>query len=365
MKVQITNAMLMAFVMNLLFCKAIGLTQGVMAREGENDMWVATLFAIVQGLAMMFVTVVAVRRIPGKDLIEHASVLFGKWLGKLAGIIAFVFFLGSYIVLLITFVFHMRDYFLPGYPLLVFVLAAVVIPLYAVFHGLEVTGRLAMVGVFAIIILNLLVLSGSFNAMDVKRLLPVFETGVWNTVATSRHADTDFAMATMTAAMILPFVKDQKVWWKASAGGILFGGLLVLLWPLIEVGTLSARETGHYILACMQMARSAEIGLFIHRYEMIMVAFFAFSLFVQLMMAVYCASISAAHTLGVANYKKLVVPVSISLGAVGYWVVSDQERAMRVVEQLWPPIALPIAFGLPIVILLAGWVFRGRLLAAK
>lgn len=361
MNVQITNSMLMALVINLVYAKAIGLTQGIMARESGNDIWIATIFSTVQGAIVMLITVWAVRRAPKKNLLEQVTLLFGKWVGKAVSAVAFVFFMGAYAVVMITFVYHLMDYFLPGFKTYVFVLAAVFIPMYAVFHGLEVTSRIAVIGVFSVIALNLLLLAGSIKDMDIGRLMPVFESGFWNTVTTSRHNDTDWAMATMMTAMILPLVKDNTTWVKSGAGGIVYAGLLVLMWPILECGVLSAPETAHYIVACMQMARSAQIGVFIHRYEMMMIAFFGISLLVQLMMTSFCASLAVSQTFGLKDYRPVIVPVALVLGSFGYWVVADHNRAMMLLENYWPPVALPIAFGLPIGLWLVGFLFKNKL----
>lgn len=358
MSIRITNAMLMALIINLVYAKAIGLTQGIMAREVENDIWIATLFATLQGLLIMTITVWVIRRLPKKNLLEQASMLMGKWVGKLIGVFYVVFFTGAYAAIMITFVYHLMDYFLPNFPVYVFVAVAVFVTMYATFHGLEVTGRIAIVGVYTMIALNLLLLMGSLRDFHVTQLTPVLENGVWPTIFTSRHNDTDWAMATMMTGLVLPLVKDQTTWMKASVGGILYGGIFVLMWPLLEVGVLSARETGHYVVACMQMARSAEIGWFIHRYEMIMVAFFAISLLVQLMMCLFCACISLSQTFGMKDFRPTVLPMSVALGVFGYWVVLDHNRAMHLLADWWPPIADPIAIGVPLLIFLLGLLFR-------
>lgn len=43
MKVQITNGMFMALVINMLYAKAVGVTQGAMAREVGGDIWLSLI----------------------------------------------------------------------------------------------------------------------------------------------------------------------------------------------------------------------------------------------------------------------------------------------------------------------------------
>lgn len=365
MKVQITNGMLLALIINMVYAKGIGLTQGIMAREAGRDMWLATIFSTVQGCAIMFLTVIIIRRSPDYDFIEQMEIMLGKWAGKVLALVLFVFFAGAYSSIMITYVYHLMDYFLPEVPILTFILVALAIGGYGIFFGIEVIARMAFVGVFSVIVLNLLVLAGSLSEFDVQELLPLFESGFWNTMWTSRQHDTDWAMATLMAALILPTVKNQKTWANSSMLGILFGGLLVLQWPLLEAAVLSPEVTAQYIVACMQMARSAHIGVFIHRYEMIMIAFFAVSILVQISMCLFCSSLSASKIIGLKDYRTMIIPVGVILSGLGYWVVLDHTRAMDLLEHTWVMIALPIAFGIPLLLWIFGFLFKKKLQFAK
>lgn len=355
-KVSITSGMFTALIVNLVYAKAIGLTQGIMERQAGGDFWLSTLLAVIQGAVFMWITVWVVGRLPTRSLAEQAEALLGKWVGKLMHLLLFLFFAGAFGAVTITFVYHLMDYFLPDVPILVFVLAIMLVTMYAIFHGLEVTARMAVVGVFSVLVLNILLLIGSLRDFDVTQLLPVFESGVVHTLWVSRHHDADWALPIAMAGMILPYVSKPKEWRPSALTGVFFGAMTVMLWPILEAGVLSPQETGHYIVACMQMARSAEIGNFVHRYEMIMVAFFGISLLVQLMMCLFCASLAAAKVVGAKDYRPTVVPVAIMLGSAGYYLVLDHNRAMEWLTDWWPWLAVPIGYGLPVVVAFASVV---------
>ncbi|HJV46822.1 MAG TPA: GerAB/ArcD/ProY family transporter [Bacillota bacterium] len=360
MKVQITNGMYMALIMNMVYAKAVGLTQGIMAREIGRDIWVATIFSTIQGCLAIALIAIVLRRTPNEDLIGHTQVLMGKWMGKLVALVILVFFIGAYSSVMITYVFHLMDYFLPEMPIVVFVLVAFMTGAYGIFFGIEVISRMALTGVFCMLALNILLLLGTLKNFDVQEMLPFFESGFFPTLWASRQNDTDWAMAVLMSAMIMPTVKNEKIWVKSGTLGVAIGGLLVAQWPLLETTVLSPEVTGQYIVACMQMARSAHIGEFIHRYEMIMVAFFAFSLLVQISMCMYCATMATSKIVGVKDYRRLILPVGFVLNAVAYWVVLDHNRAMDLLSNKWPALSLPIVIGLPLLLWLIGFFFKKK-----
>ncbi|MDF2923855.1 MAG: spore gernimation protein [Paenibacillaceae bacterium] len=360
MKIRITSGMLMALVINMIYAKSIGITQGIAAREVGADMWIATLFSIMQGAFMIWLTAVAVRRAGGKELIDAVGIHMGKWTGKAAALLMFLFFTGAFAGVMITFVYHLMDYFLPQVPVYVFIIIPLAVGCFGAFHGLEVMARMAFVGVFTILCLNISLLAGSFYEFDIRNLAPVLQNGVGATLWASRHNDTEWAVAVMMAAIILPLVNNRSNWGKSSVVSMLMGGLLVVMWPLMEAGVLSAEVAGQYVVACMQMARSAHLGHFIHRYEMIMIVFFATSTMVQIMMCLFCASHCLSKTFGIKDYRPLLVPAALVLGAFSYWIVTNHFRAMRWEEAYWPYISLPIAIALPLLLLAGGMIRRSK-----
>ncbi|MEC1742479.1 GerAB/ArcD/ProY family transporter [Schinkia azotoformans] len=361
MRVQITNGMLMGLIINMVYAKAIGLTQGSMAREVGRDIWLSTIIANMVAAAFIVFVVLVIQRMPKGDLIEQGKKMIGAWFGKLLAIIFFLYFLSSMGPIMATFVYHLKDYFLPDAHTMVFIIVAMVVGCYAIYFGIEVIARMALVGVFSVLSLNILLLLGSIAKFDIRELLPIFESGVVNTAWAGRHLFADWTMVFMMIALILPNVKQIKVWKRSNLAGVLYGAGFILMWPIVETGVLSARVAGEYIVSCMQMARSAQIGVYIHRYEMIMVAFFAVSLLTQSMMSLYCASISLQKVFGLKSYRPLIIPVGLLFGGFGYWIVFDHARAMRFIEHEWIGISLSIAICVPLFIWFVGFALKDKL----
>lgn len=362
MKIRITNGMLAALIICLIYAKAIGLTQGIIAREVYGDAWLSTIFATLQGMVIMTLTVYLIKRRPDKNILQQADLIFGRWIGRGLGLLLSLFFLGAFSTISIVFVYHLMDYFLPEAPTWIFFAIGTSVCLYGLYLGLEVIGRAAFLGVLSMIIFNILVIFGSYKQMDIQELHPLFQSGLLNTMWASRHNDTDWIMATLMVSLLLPQVNERKEWGKAATIGILLAGIIIVLWPVLEVTVLTPEMTAQYIVSCMQLARSVEIGVFMHRYEMIMVAMFIVPLFVQMMMCLYCATKGLSHALGdMKGMNILYVPVVLVASVFGYWIVDDHMRAVDYLTDIWPPISLSLGFGLPLIVLVGGAIARKRL----
>ncbi|MCD8511201.1 MAG: spore germination protein [Bacillus sp. (in: Bacteria)] len=207
---------------------------------------------------------------------------------------------------MITIVYHLMDYFLPDAPPIIFVVVAMVVGIIGLFYGVEVIARISILGLFSIALLNILILLGSLSYFEMRHLLPLFRNGFLNSLEVTRHVNADYAMGILFVAIYLPLVKDEKKWYWYSGKSILYGGFLIIMWPILQVGVLSPEVAGQYIVSCMQIARSAEIGLFIHRYELIMIVFFSLSALIQVMVCLLCGSISLKHVFGSEELKCFV-----------------------------------------------------------
>jgi spore germination protein KB len=360
MRVQITNGMYMALIINMVYAKSIGLTQGSITREVGSDNWISTFIASIFAMILIYITAIFSKRLPNRDLLSNGDGFLGNMLGKILGVILFIFFIGAFGSVMITFVYHLKDYFLPELPTWVFILIAVIVGSYAIFYGIEVVARMALIGVFSILLLNSLLLIGSIKKFDINELLPVLQSGIWNSILASRHHLADWAIVIVMASIILPLVKNQERWAKASLTGVGFGTIFIMMWPILETGVLSAEVTGQYIISCMQMARSAQIGLYIHRYEMIMVALFSISILTQIMMTLFCATVSVERIFNLKDYRKAIIPVAILFGLFGNWLVLDHERAMSIIENEWVYVALSISTIVPFFLLIKGFIINKK-----
>ncbi|SFJ30553.1 spore germination protein (amino acid permease) [Paenibacillus sp. UNC496MF] len=361
--IRISNGMLIAMIVNLIFVKSIGLTQGTLARIVTQDMWIATVLGTLQGLVIMYVTYLAMRRSPRLDFIALGERLAGKWFSVLVALLIFVFFLAGSGPIMMAFVYHLLDYFLPEAPLPVFLVAALLVGMLGCFYGVEVMARSALIGLVFLFALNVLIIIGSTQEFDIRNLLPVMESGLPRNLNASLHYDADWALGTMLAALIMPMMKDPgKNGGKIGMLGIAASGMMIVIWAILEGAVLSAEVTGQYTLSCMKLARNAHIGNFLQRYEMIMIALYALPSLFEIMFCVYGISVSASRIFGMKSNKAMIPVSAVLIGAFDYWLLKDHYRALDFMEHQWLYIALPIAFGLPL-LMLAMRLMLGKKLA--
>ncbi|MNY75158.1 hypothetical protein D3C86_2143600 [compost metagenome] len=60
----------------------------------------------------------------------------------------------------------------------------------------------------------------------------------------------------------------------------------------------------------------------------------------------------------------MLIPTALMLGGFSYWIVTDHFRAMIYAEDYWPLVAVPIAIGMPLLLLVAG-IIRKKMKSAQ
>lgn len=350
-QVKIGRLQLAALLANLVFGKSVGFTSGALARDVGRDDWVAMSLAFLVGFVVMSLMVWIAIRLGGQSLTASMPRLVGRPLGKLALLLLAVFFFIAFMTSAITMELHLSDYLMTETPLIVFVLLWTLASMYGVYLGVEVIGRLSLLGFFFAVTIDVLMVAGSVQHFHLNRLFPLFDSGVLPTVAASTMALPDVSLATAAALVLLPLAGKPGKWLKLTWWGLLAGFLITIVWPVFEIGVLGPEVTAQYLISCMQMARAAELSIYLHRYELIMVIVFAYSVLAQSLASLWIACDLTDAALPFKVKRSILVPVLALLTIwPQYMLAVNRERYALFIARVWPIIALPIALGIPLLL---------------
>ncbi len=352
--IQIGRFQAVTILANLVYGKSLGFTAGVLARRVGNDLWLSMLIAFATGALVMIATSYVVRAFGSTTPFEYIPRLAGRALGKLLLFLMGLLFLGAFITSGITVELHLNDFLMTETPLVIFVVLYTLLVLYGAFLGLEVAARLSVWGLFTGLMLALSMVIGTTDHFWFDRLLPLFDHGVREVLLASLIADTDVAVAVAASLFLFPYVhkktENQGKWLGLSWLGLGFGALQSMAWPIFEVAVLGPEVTAQYLIACMQLGRAAELSIYVHRYEMVMMILFSFGVFAKSIVLLYFAHESIAAVVKVERLGRGASMTVLSLLSLfpHYWLVSDRQFYSLFLETWWPTLSLPIAFGVPL-----------------
>lgn len=352
-QIRIGTFQLITIFANLTYGKAIGFTSSALARIVGRDAWISMAAAFLTGMAVIPAIVWLTRR-GGTSMLDYLKRLLGRPLGSLI-LLTFAGYFGvAYATSANTITLHINDYLMTETPFMFFVIGYTMLVAYGVHLGLEVAGRLSVFGLLMTVLLTLSMVAGALDKLQPTQLMPFLDAGPLPVLAASAIAHTDVGMAVAAAMVLLPHsVGPRERWTKLCWWGLGASGVTVLVWSTFEIAALGPEVIGQYLIACMQMARAAELSIYLHRYEMIMVVMFFYGVVSQSVVTLYCAVLLTEGGLPfrikrgylIAGWAALSVPLQFQLG-------SDRDQYGFFLESVWPMASVLVTYALPLLLCL-------------
>lgn len=360
MRAKISRMQYFFTIPNLMYCKAIGITSGIIARKVGGDTWIADSFALSVGIVLMILMTYLSSRFPEKTIIQYATELLGKWPARLLALILTFFFTVAFATSANVMIIHLKEYFLLQTPLLVVCLAYVLLCMYGAYLGIEVAVRFALLGFFMSLAVNVTTLLGTMRDIRLINLLPLMDKGIVADVSNSIYLYSDMAMPILAVGIMYPMLNSKHKSLSLSFWAWVVGAVNILLWPVMETAVLGPDLMQKYIVVCMTQVRAAQFTKYLPRYELLMMSFFAFSIYVQSVTMFHCAKHSIKQMTGIKKDWHIIIPLGIISLGITYLMIYDRMIFVDFLTYPWPQVCAALSIGLPLLLLLTG-LTRGKL----
>jgi spore germination protein KB len=295
------------------------------------------------------------RKYPGKTIIEYSKDLMGTFLSKLLGLVLTVYFTLAAANCISMYIHHLTDFLLTETPFLVVTVLHIAIICYLIWKGPEVIARMGIIAFSLAILFYFLVFLASLSEINFNRLLPIFGSSILNVTKASFIADSFVGINQILIAMLLPLVANQKKALRSAAAGVSIGGTFFVFYFIVELMVMGPQVVALMRIASMDFVRSIQITQYLHRFESFMVALWYWSMLVQAGILTYCAQKAFVQTIGVKKEKTnkiLVFAFGIIILILTYFLAYDRVFFLNYREFKWQYFALPVHYGLPVLLLL-------------
>lgn len=163
-----------AVLMGTTFLPVASYVTGVGGRDG----WMSVLPGFAVGIPYGLMVLSLVEQYPHKNLLQISATLFGKWIGKIIGVL-YILITGYFGGLLLGQIGNIyQSSIMPLVPITVFYLGALLLVIYLVRSGIEVFARFSEV-IFPLIVIALVLNVGlSIPRIEQGELLPILSEGL-------------------------------------------------------------------------------------------------------------------------------------------------------------------------------------------
>lgn len=356
MKANISRVQFFFLIPNLLFGKAIGITAGVIVRKIGADAWASMLFGFIIGTIIMVLLTILCRKFPDKTIIQYSQEILGKWAGKVIGIVLVIFFIFAFGTSASVMALHLSEYFLPNTPFFIICLIYILLCMYGVFLGIEVIVRFSLLGFVMLLLVNITMLIGTYNDFSIEGLMPILDKGILANMKNSVYVFSDLAMGILGVGVIYPMINNKKKTVPLAFWSFVVSALVIIIWPIFELGVMGPDIMEKYVVCCMQQVRNAQLTDYLPRYELLMVSFFAFSVYVQSVAMFFCAKHCFKQVTGIKKDAYIIIPLTIILIFVTYFMAKDDNSFINFLANPWSIICAILSIGLPLILFITALI---------
>ncbi|HEX3012439.1 MAG TPA: endospore germination permease [Syntrophomonadaceae bacterium] len=352
-KLNINNKQFKAIVVCLTWPTVINFASGFLARLVGHDMWLSGAIGVLTTIPFIFIVILLGRNFPGKTIVEYSQDLFGMILGKVLGLMFFLYFLATAALTVSAYIQHLTDFLLPETPFIVVTIMHLIVICYLIWRGLEAIGRIGTIALFLDIIFFTLILLASLPEFEFNKLMPLFNAGVINTSRASLSADSFLGVIPIVVAMILPMVANQTNAFRSAATGLVIGGFFFVFYFVAELMVMGPHLISIMRIPSMDLVRSIQITQYLHRFESFMVALWYWSILIRAGALAFCAMLAFKQTTGIKKENPyLVLILGLLIGVLNYYMGYNRIFFLNFREYQWQYFALPFQYILPVVFLI-------------
>jgi spore germination protein KB len=330
---------------------------GIMVAYAKQNAWLSVIIASTTGLLNIYVMTALADRYPGQSIIQYASTICGRWIGKLIGfycIYYLFFFISSTVNEHAGF---LNTVLLIHTPPLVLMLTLLIFCTLAVLSGVESIARINEVVVMIVVLLLVPIFIFSYRDADLVRLTPVLEEGlvpvIRGSVVPSAWMSQFFFLG-----WFLPHLNKSPLLIRRNL--LVSLGCTALLIMAIDILTIMVFGpiTDRMKFAFLNVIKYTNIIGPLERLEAIAITIWILGISIKVSMLLYMFSISATQLAGARNYRKTVIPVAI-LSAVGsVWIFKNSGEFQAWITFSYPILALVTQSLLPLLLLVIDTVKR-------
>lgn len=317
--------------------------------KAKNDVWLAIIIAILSSLVVSYIYSQILNSFPGIDFIDILKKLFGRFLGRIIGVVFvwFSFHLGSLVIR--DFGEFIKTVGLPNTPNSIIMAFAAILATISVRSGIEMIGRACEVFFWLLISILFITVPFLLPKMDINNLRPFLYDGIKPVISGSFSLFSFPFAETVVFLFILPYI-NKKEYYKVYSSAILISGSILIITSLRNIMVIGADTLSRNYFASYTVVSRIKVGDFFQRIESFVAIAFSFYAFAKINVCLYATSIGISKVFGFDDYRFLVTPVGLLM--LNYAIIS-YENIMQLFDWaaiIWPYYALPFEVIIPFII---------------
>ncbi|OEF97807.1 GerAB/ArcD/ProY family transporter [Desulfuribacillus alkaliarsenatis] len=310
-KKWISNAQLFFVIVVIRNTIAISITPAITGGYTRQDVWIVVILASFLNLIVVWFLLALHRSLPTFKLEQLCDHILGKYLGKIAIVIFFVYFF-SLATAMTAYMAHTNQTILPETPRSVIKWCFLFVCFYSLYRGPASVIRSGGLFFTILILASITLVFFLLPDLDFQEFKPIMYHG-WEPLLVGLLVPTVLFFETLFILHILPMVKTTKWTYRVPYLAHLLAGLLLLIVSGSLVAVFGAKEAEELQFPLFTLVRAVSVAGFLERLEFMVVGIWYASIFLTVTMFLYVCRELFLHMFKRLNKHTKYVNVALIL----------------------------------------------------
>lgn len=320
--------------------------------EAKQDLGLAIILALVIASLIALILARLHYIFPNKDLVDMLEICFGKYLGKLVGLLYvwFAFHLSTLIVADLGYVFLTTTF--EETPIIVLNIFGVIFAIYAVKEGVKVMSRWTQMFLPIVLFFSFLLVALLIPNMNINNIRPMLSNGakpiIEGAISVFGFPFGEIVVFTMFFSNFI----TRKSPYKVYSIGLLISGIILLVLGVVYVMVLGVNSASSLYFPAHSVAARINIGEFVQRIELVIDVVFILATFAKLCICLYATCNGITKIFNYKDYRFVVAPVGFLIINLSYFLHDSVTEWLQWSVKVYPYYAFPFQVIFPIIILI-------------
>lgn len=310
------------------------------ARSGLTAAWFVPLGSALVSVFWMWPLAQLLAAYPGRNIIDITRKLFGRVLGTLSGFLLFSLGLALCAPCSHQTAQIMKMAILPRTPIFAIYILGFGVSLYIASLGIEVLGRISLVGVFVLVLSVMILLIFNVSYWSLTAFTPWLGPGVLPLLKTSALHQTTYDEL-LILGIVAPYLRVRRTIRPASFASLWISALVLTLVVIASQMTLSYPRLIIQTAAFLRVARKIFLGKFIQRLDAMFLTVWLIVSIIRTSLSLYSSTMGLCTALRKQNFRALM-PVTVALTLVGAMLIPGLSEAVVLDFDIVRPFSLPV-----------------------
>ncbi|WP_270182205.1 GerAB/ArcD/ProY family transporter [Alkalihalobacillus sp. CinArs1] len=325
-----------------------------LAEIGDTSSWIALFLGYALSVVASIIIIQVMKKYPEDTIIQLFRRFFGKWLGSVFSICWIAYTALGMFLITATSVFIINTWVLPKTAPYLILLIITIPSFYLARNGLRIISRFSVLVFFFTSWMAFLFMSPMFTG-DLLNLLPIIKDGFMPIIKSVPSITFSF-LGLELLFIFYPFLEDKT---KAIKGVLIANGITLLSYLVVTFSSFifyGPYEVLEYVWPTLNLVKPIEFP-FLERFEIIFLSFYLLILATTGIPYYFASSFSIAQLLGRKDHQ-IILFLTLPLLYICFYFFTNSLTNLDKLGGIFNKIGLGIAFFMPLLLVVYGWLFR-------